>query len=38
MPDNFWHWLQYAFFFGGAVGGWTLLIMFARELAEKWRR
>jgi len=34
MPDNP-CWLQYAFFFGGALGGWTLLIMFARE---KWRR
>jgi hypothetical protein len=33
MPDNLMQWLQYAFFFGGA-----LLIMFARELAEKWRR
>jgi hypothetical protein len=35
MPDNLMQWLQYAFFFGGAVGGWTLLIMFAREI---WRR
>lgn len=38
MPDNTWQWLQYAFFFGGALGGWTLLFMFARELMEKLRR
>jgi hypothetical protein len=35
MPENTWAWIQYAFFFGGAAGGWTLLIMFAREI---WRR
>jgi hypothetical protein len=32
MPENTWAWAQYAFFFGGAIGGWTLLIMFAREI------
>ena len=31
-------WVDQVLRSGGAVGGWTLLIMFARELAEKWRR
>lgn len=38
MPENALAWVQYAFFFGGALGGWTLLLMFARELMEKLRR
>lgn len=25
MPENFIQWLWYAFFFGGALGGWIMI-------------
>lgn len=34
MPETFMGWVMFAFFTGGALGGWTLLYLFAKEWIE----
>jgi hypothetical protein len=32
MPDNLWKWIWFAFFVGGSLGGWAMLVLFIIEL------
>jgi hypothetical protein len=34
MPENAYQWLWFAFFAGGALGGWLAAIAFAFHVAE----
>ena len=34
MPNDPIEWVQYAFFFGGAIGGWLFLIICFNEIID----
>lgn len=38
MPESAVGWLMFAFFAGGATGGWVLLILFAVDQFRAWRK
>ena len=38
MPENMFQWLWYAFFFGGAIGGWIIIAMCGAEVVSMIRR
>lgn len=38
MPDTFIAWCLFAFFAGGAAGGWVLLILWAIDQYRAWRK
>lgn len=37
MPDSLLGWIMFAFFAGGAAGGWAVLYLVAAEKAREWR-
>lgn len=37
MPDSFISWAMFAFFAGGAAGGWAVLYLVAAEKIREWR-
>ena len=38
MPSSLVGWSMFAFFAGGAAGGWLVLVLFAIDRAQAWRR
>lgn len=38
MTDNLLEWIRFAYVFGGCLGGWVLVAVFAREIWEKLQR